>query len=588
MEINKNSADDILWDKYENIQKNFNDKVLDYQISIKYLKEILNEIDNHLKNLNNIKAESHFNKFAKLNDIFRLFIFVIKFNLENHITFINNTISNFEKFITEHKKLIPKFSEFKQFNEFYTIQQKKLTKMKEKFYESASVFENKIFEHVKKKNQNKNNNSIEIPDDFQKDVKDNLKKYQSCIEETNKKREEYVSKKKKLINNCIELENIDLDIYYNILSDFLSLEYDKMDSIVNNTKFKKLQANLNEKNIQDNSKINYIKSIEKSDNKKIIKFKSYKSQFDMDDCNNYDEYDSLKEVFNIMENNYGDIFNHNLLKIEKLKIKMKDWVKNFFTMDDKNFFINEKENEEFFKALNISSTHKSFLMALNNIRTISHNKRNKNLIELLGLSFKLILAQATNNRDFWLAKNCLILSQTFYYQENDNKIYAYEFLKNNPWLQQKNFWIGFSSYMINEELKKLYITFPELIFEDIQKNKNFSSKLNSKISNVIFSQLYTLLTNALDFLENKVFLVEIIEIFHKKYIYLTQNNIELLYQIISPDQTTIEKLKEEYIKSQDNKIVNNINNISKKEEEQKSEDDDSFEIIEHNIDKVDK
>ena len=341
--------------------------------------------------------------------------------------------------------------------------------------------------------------------------------------------------------------------------------------------------------MKENSKIYYIKSIEKSDNKKIIKFKSYKSQFDLDNCNNNEEYDSLKEVFDIMENNYKDIFNHQIIKIEKLKIKMKEWVKNFFVMDDKNFFINEKENEEFFKALNITNIHKSFLMALNNIRTISRNKRNKNLIELLGLSFKLILAQAKNNRDFWLAKCCLILSQTFYYQENDKKIYAYKFLKNNPWLQEKNFWIGLSSYMIDEELKKLYITFPELIFEDIQKNKTFSSKLSSKISNVIFSQLYTLLTNALDFIENKVFLVEIVEIFHKKYTYLTQKNIEFLYQIISPDKNDIEKLKEEYIKSQDNKIVNNINNTSKKEEEQKSEDEESFEIIEHNIgQKVDK
>ena len=42
--------------------------------------------------------------------------------------------------------------------------------------------------------------------------------------------------------------------------------------------------------------------------------------------------------------------------------------------------------------------------------------------------------------------------------------------------------------MLNEELKKLISSFPELNLEDIKNNKSFSDSLNSKVGNIIFSQ----------------------------------------------------------------------------------------------------
>jgi len=196
MEINKESFDDILWNKYDNIQKQFDENQPYFQTLIKYFKEVLNEIDRHIINLSNIKGESQIKKFTKLNDIFHLFNLCINLNLENHKKFITNTIINLEKYISKLKQIVPVYTEFKQYFESYTLQKKYFNKIKEKFHESALSVETKTLKKVKKKNENQNNNPVEISNKLKKEVNDNLKKYQTSIEKTNQKREEFISKQK--------------------------------------------------------------------------------------------------------------------------------------------------------------------------------------------------------------------------------------------------------------------------------------------------------------------------------------------------------------------------------------------------------
>ena len=78
--------------------------------------------------------------------------------------------------------------------------------------------------------------------------------------------------------------------------------------------------------------------------------------------------------------------------------------------------------------------------------------------------------EAKKNKDYWTAKNCLILSQTFYYMEKDTKIFSCEILKKNSWLNNYNFWSEFCFYMLDEELRKLVTQYPELNINDIYKN----------------------------------------------------------------------------------------------------------------------
>ena len=114
--------------------------------------------------------------------------------------------------------------------------------------------------------------------------------------------------------------------------------------------------------------------------------------------------------------------------------------------------------------------------------------------------------------------------------------------------------------MLNEELKKLISSFPELNLEDIKNNKSFSDSLNSKVGNIIFSQILTTINNIIFFTKNNMYAITLVETFKEKYIYFSQSNIEIIYQSISSDENVISNLIEEYNKNKKNLCDSKNNN----------------------------
>ena len=573
-ELSFDLLNEIFWNKYENIQKNFEDILSYYQLSIKYLKDVLAEIEHYSFSLNNINADFLTKKNSRFNDILNLFNNTIKFNIDNSRKFINNTINNFEKYNSQLKQLTQHYSTFKQFSETYTSQQKKFNKIKEKFIDSASLVESKTVEKFQKRNEKQFDENNIISKKLKKDVQDNLKKYQACIEETNKKREEFILKQANLIKDDIELEQLDINIYYNVIGNYLSLYKDKTINYINKY-MKKLLKQLQEKNLEKEIKeyFSSIKSNGKNDEKNPIVFEGYKTKINYDNCSNGEEFDTYLETVNFLEKNIKEIYDNDTLEKEKLKGNLRDWIKKFFSFDDKSIEIDKNVIDEYYyNALKQPFTHKTFLKIVTDMRTSAHFNRNKQLIDLLGESLKIILEEARKNEDYRTAKNCLILSQTFYYMENDKKIFSCECLKKNIWLETYEFWDKFCSYMIDEELKKLIDQNHDLNLDDIKQNKQYSEKLCSKIGDVIFSQLITMISNILMLTNNHSFAIELIESLKEKYIYFPKKNIDILYQSISTDENLIKQLLEEYNKKafkdklNKKKFEDNRNSIEKNNE----------------------
>ena len=573
-ELSFDLLNEIFWNKYENIQKNFEDILSYYQLSIKYLKDVLAEIEHYSFSLNNINADFLTKKNSRFNDILNLFNNTIKFNIDNSRKFINNTINNFEKYNSQLKQLTQHYSTFKQFSETYTSQQKKFNKIKEKFIDSASLVESKTVEKFQKRNEKQFDENNIISKKLKKDVQDNLKKYQACIEETNKKREEFILKQANLIKDDIELEQLDINIYYNVIGNYLSLYKDKTINYINKY-MKKLLKQLQEKNLEKEIKeyFSSIKSNGKNDEKNPIVFEGYKTKINYDNCSNGEEFDTYLETVNFLEKNIKEIYDNDTLEKEKLKGNLRDWIKKFFSFDDKSIEIDKNVIDEYYyNALKQPFTHKTFLKIVTDMRTSTHFNRNKQLIDLLGESLKIILEEARKNEDYRTAKNCLILSQTFYYMENDKKIFSCECLKKNIWLETYEFWDKFCSYMIDEELKKLIDQNHDLNLDDIKQNKQYSEKLCSKIGDVIFSQLITIISNILMLTNNHSFAIELIESLKEKYIYFPKKNIDILYQSISTDENLIKQLLEEYNKKafkdklNKKKFEDNRNSIEKNNE----------------------
>ena len=573
-ELSFDLLNEIFWNKYENIQKNFEDILSYYQLSIKYLKDVLAEIEHYSFSLNNINADFLTKKNSRFNDILNLFNNTIKFNIDNSRKFINNTINNFEKYNSQLKQLTQHYSTFKQFSETYTSQQKKFNKIKEKFIDSASLVESKTVEKFQKRNEKQFDENNIISKKLKKDVQDNLKKYQACIEETNKKREEFILKQANLIKDDIELEQLDINIYYNVIGNYLSLYKDKTINYINKH-MKKLLKQLQEKYLEKEIKeyFSSIKSNGKNDEKNPIVFEGYKTKINYDNCSNGEEFDTYLETVNFLEKNIKEIYDNDTLEKEKLKGNLRDWIKKFFSFDDKSIEIDKNVIDEYYyNALKQPFTHRTFLKIVTDMRTSTHFNRNKQLIDLLGESLKIILEEARKNEDYRTAKNCLILSQTFYYMENDKKIFSCECLKKNIWLETYEFWDKFCSYMIDEELKKLIDQNHDLNLDDIKQNKQYSEKLCSKIGDVIFSQLITIISNILMLTNNHSFAIELIESLKEKYIYFPKKNIDILYQSISTDENLIKQLLEEYNKKafkdklNKKKFEDNRNSIEKNNE----------------------
>ena len=181
MENNNESYDDILWNKYDHLQKRLGEKSLYYQSSIKYFRDVYNEIEKHKINLELINNEVKLNKPTKLDEIFNIFKEFLKFFLENHKKLINKIINNLQKFVTGIKKENPIYNDFKQFFHNYQIEQRKFNQIKDKFHEIALEAETKTLKKVQKKNEKKTNESVDLPKKLKKEVGTNLKKYQTSL-----------------------------------------------------------------------------------------------------------------------------------------------------------------------------------------------------------------------------------------------------------------------------------------------------------------------------------------------------------------------------------------------------------------------
>ena len=83
------------------------------------------------------------------------------------------------------------------------------------------------------------------------------------------------------------------------------------------------------------------------------------------------------------------------------------------------------------------------------------------------------------------------------------------------------------------------------------------------MNQIIFSQLLSFISNLNDFDMDKRLILKIADEFIKKYNYLSESNIEGIYEIISKEKDDIEKLRKEYDSSLESEIIK----IKEKDEE---------------------
>ena len=200
----------------------------------------------------------------------------------------------------------------------------------------------------------------------------------------------------------------------------------------------------------------------------------------------------------------------------------------------------------------------------------------------------IILDVAQRKKDYISAKNCIILSQTFYYNDEskpDKKVYILENIKNHTWIKSITFWKDFILLMIVKEFRKLedMNTNEKLI---IAKNKNISENVKPKIGEVLFSQLLPYVGNMIEFNVDKKFIIKILDDINNRYPYMGQANMEAIYDLVCSSKEELKEIEEQIRNdkelSRSTLNENLIKEIIKKEypdeEDYEDEDEDEEEI----------
>ena len=102
---------------------------------------------------------------------------------------------------------------------------------------------------------------------------------------------------------------------------------------------------------------------------------------------------------------------------------------------------------------------------------------------------------------------CIIISQTYYYidKNNSKKIYLSEFLVDNKWFIEPNFWRNIIERMISNDINEL------------KKTKDNNINDEQCIINRVFGQILSFVKNMKDFkIDNKI-IIQIVDEFVTKY-----------------------------------------------------------------------
>ena len=157
-------------------------------------------------------------------------------------------------------------------------------------------------------------------------------------------------------------------------------------------------------------------------------------------------------------------------------------------------FLTDEEKNIFQTLLNKHHNRVIFLHKLNDYRTFSLFELKEREFNILGELFSYMIDKSKEEKDYHCVEMAIILSKTYYKLNDNKKMYLQNLIKNNECFKMKDFWEELLVYSVSKE-----------IIRSKKNNTNENNKeedekvLNEKNSNIVFSQLLSLLDNMFDF-----------------------------------------------------------------------------------------
>ena len=558
-EKEKLSFEKSLWNKYELLHRRYKTKLECFDNTIEIFNKILGSLKDQQKLINSIISKNY-SLFPGSDYTQSTALNLIKKELDNNLTQITSNMDLYKRTMIDQLKKHKEDSKAKEkdfYNQFiklinkYNDSKVLLEKAKNKYYQSIKAAEMslKYSKSMKVKNIDNSHESqvtIQKLEDKAKELlneaKKNYDKYIACLKDANKNREESIEKQKQLIKLYQTFEEKDGELISTLLKAIYNRQREKYQS---ETDFlAEMDSAIKAINVP-NDNINLIKaynSKEKPDEE--IPLVQYEPQIDFEKASNPEDYKINHEIIKSMKTVIPDIMPNFDLEKEGQKQEMRELSKKIFVT---NIPFTSDEKKKLMEYLEQKWSQTYFLIYLSKQRTNGRFARTQKLVKDLAEILNLILQTAEKQNDFEAAKNCMILSQTYYYDEkdkdgNNRKKYLIEFILNYKWLRTPGFWRGIIEEMIVKEAKKYMSLNPKEpdLFDKSRK------ECCDRLSNICFSQLLPYANNMKEFFVDDRLIVKIIDEFVEKY-QIQKEFADTIYAgVISDKPEEVEKLRKEY------------------------------------------
>ena len=495
----------------------------------KYEKNLINS-DNKIKEL--------FKIFSRIPAIFSLQIFKMK---------------NFQKIIkeseinssTDNLKIKQNNENFEEIKNEFEI---KIQKMNQYFlnfennnkelFDSYKYIENSLANIIICKNENK---KIAINEIF-------MQNYQNI----NNKEKEFSKSKNDLINfkkkyfqsydifidysqkkfkNLLDMLTSNISTFANVFLNYFKTAYLEMEQIVKNISNNEMKIDYSQilfnlvgnidKNIHVNKYIikvindNYIEDKEKIFDYKKLKKENYIIKNDKIFLKDEDIYEIVKIMYGQLQFIEEKYYN---LSEEQRKLEIKNLTNKLLSFGLKKQYIfsleeiteiNDDEVEHLLNLLSESYYRFNFLKILNLFRAKGTCEMPKREFEITKKIFLYIANKIKEENDFLSSKLILILSQTFYKIENNQKIYLFKYLKNHEMLSNIQVWEKNLNEAIEDDLKRAKINKSDLNSKD--------DKIINIINNVLLAQILSFYHNMSEFGMKEENIKHIIDSLKNKY-----------------------------------------------------------------------
>ena len=208
--------------------------------------------------------------------------------------------------------------------------------------------------------------------------------------------------------------------------------------------------------------------------------------------------------------------------------------------------ITDEEKKRLFSLVRKKDNRTIFLRRVNKLRTYGKFEYPKKVIDEIIEIFLIILDYILTEKDIFSFQLSIILSQTFFFIENNEKKYIYKFTKFHKIYHCEEMWRESLDYFIKQEIEKL------------NKMAVNSNQSKNKMKEMIFAQLIAITNNMLEFdLDTSITEKINLEVLNKYEI--KEDSKKIIMNIIET------KKNKSNITSNENVIIKDDNNNNTKE-----------------------